>query len=125
MANTVAIQEIHNGDRNYVLKVDIVGDGASEIDELLVDVGDIGSDTVRLDKVKGSAKGFDLILEWDGPTKAPLLFVDADNYIDFDYRSTGGHPNPKVASYTGHVRMTTSGLGAGERGSFQFDFVKK
>ena len=125
MANLVAIQELQNGPRHLVLKLDIQGDGSGEIDEHLVDVGEWGGSEVALGWVKGQVQGFTLNLEWDGPTVAPLMKIEDSNYIDFNWERTQRLTNPKVAGYSGDVIMTSTGLDAGEQGSLTFGFYKK
>jgi len=125
MANIVAIQELVNGPRNYVIKLDIEGDGSSDIDEPLVEVGSLNCTEVRLDAITGHVDGFDLNLEWDGTTKAPLFAIPNSLTSPLNYKWADGLINPKVANYTGDVRMTSSGLEAGEKASLQFHFVKK
>jgi len=135
MTNLFAIQEQVDGPRNLVLKVDISGDGTSELDELLVEVGAFGCGEVRLDAIQGNIiadpgenpadDSFVIDLIWDGPTQAPLFTIPPSLDINYDWSKTGGLINPKVANYTGDVRLVTRGLGNNESASLQFHFVKK
>ena len=128
MANLAAIQELVNGPRNLVLKLDIEGDGSGEIvNGALVEVGALNCTEVRLDRVQGTVDGFDINLTWDGTTTAPLFNIPGskDSRISEDWTKTGGLINPKVANYTGDVSMNTTGLESGEKASLQFHFVKK
>jgi len=125
MANLAAVQELNNGERHLVLKLDIEGDGSGEISEHLVDVGEWGGSEVALGWVRGQIEGFQLNLEWDGTTVAPLRMLEPGNYIDFNWESESRLINPKVAGYTGNVLMTSIGLQAGEKGSLTFGFYKK
>ena len=127
MANIVAIQELVNGPRNLVLKLDIEGDGSNEIDEKLVEVGAYDCTEVRLDGIRGHVDGFDLNLVWDGTTRAPLFKIpnSLHSYIDLNWANIGGLINPKVANYTGDVAITSNGLESGEVASLEFHFVKK
>lgn len=125
MANTVAIQELINGERHLVLKLDIEGDGSGEFDETLVDVGEWGGTEVSLGWVKGNISGFTLNLQWDGTTVVPLHKLEPNNYIDFNWERTQRLFNPKMPGYTGNVRMTSTGLEQGEQGSLTFGFFKK
>lgn len=128
MANLAAIQELVNGPRHFVVKLDIQGDGSGEItDELLVEVGSLDCTEVRLDGIKGHVDGFDVNLEWDGTTKAPLFKIPnaLHSYIDLNWAKTSGLINPKVANFTGDVVFTTTGLESGEIASLEFHFIKK
>ncbi|MCH8022923.1 MAG: hypothetical protein IH932_04180 [Thaumarchaeota archaeon] len=125
MANIAAVQELQNGARHLVLKLDIKGDGSSELDEVLVDVNEFNGSEVRLDWVKGNINGFRVFLEWDGTTLVPFLTIEPGNYIDFNWRSIGGLVNPKMANFTGNVKLTTIGLDNEEQGSLTFGFYKK
>lgn len=126
MANIIGIQEIVNGPRNYVIKVDIEGDGAGdETDFELIQADYLECDNVRLDKVWASLVGFSASLEWDGPTRIPFLQIPAGFDISHDWSDSGGLPNPKVANYNGNVNLVTSGLGAGEKGTMILHFKKK
>jgi len=126
MANVVAIQELENGPRHYRIKLDVEGDGSGEFtDEALVEVGSLNCTEVRLDGIKGHVDGFDVNLEWDGTTKAPLFKIpnSLKSYIDLKWAA--GQINPKVANYNGDVIMTSVGLEQGEQASLEFHFVKK
>jgi hypothetical protein len=132
MANLFSIQTQVDGARNLVLKVDIAGDGSGELDSLLVDVSAFGCNEVRLDSIQGNivaddadADTFNIVLDWAGPTTAPLFTIPSNLDLNYDWSKTGGLINPKVASYTGDVNLSTIGLGANEKASLQFHFVKK
>jgi len=125
MANVVAIQVLNNGPRNLVLKLDVIGGGDGELDENLVEVGAYGCGRVRLDSIQGSMGAIALDLYWDGPTQAKLFTVPGSLDLNFDWSKTGGLQNPKVANYTGDVRMLSRGLDQGASASLQFHFVKQ
>ena len=128
MANIVAIQELVNGPRHLVLKLDVEGDGSGEFtDSTLVDVSTYDCTEVRLDGIKGHVDGFDINLEWDGTTKSPLFMIPnaIHSYIDLNWAKTSGLINPKVANYTGDVVMSSTGLESGEQASLEFHFIKK
>ena len=124
MANIIGIQEIVNGPRNYVIKVDIEGDGAGDEEGLpLAEVGYLECGTVRLDRIWASLTGFTASLSWDGPTEIPFLQIPSG--VEINKAWEGGLPNPKVANYTGNVNLTTDGLGASEKGTMTLHFTKK
>ena len=125
MPNIAAIQELNNGPRHLVLKLDIEGDGVSEIDEPLVQVLNYDVGEVRLDAIQGNMDTFSLDLVWGGPTEAPLFTIPGDLDLDYDWSSHGGLTNPKVAGYSGDVNMRTRGLGNGETASLTLHFFKK
>ena len=124
MANIIGVQEIVNGPRHYHIKVDIEGDGAGdEVEFPLVDVAYLDCGEVRLDYAWASLKGFDATLSWDGPTEIPFLQLQSG--VEINQSDCCGMPNPKMANYTGNVNLTTSGLGASEKGTMILHFVKK
>jgi len=125
MPNIAAIQELNNGPRHLVLKLDIEGDGVGEIDEPLVEVGAFACEEVRLDAIQGNMDTFSLDLIWDGPTEAPLFTIPGDLDLNYNWRHHGGLVNPKVAGYSGDVTMRTRGLGNGETASLTLHFFKK
>ncbi len=129
MPSIATVQELVNGARHLVLKVDIEGDGVTEIEDTLVEVGAYNCREVRLDSIKGNIDIFALDLTWDGPTEAALFTIGNEtaqtDFINLDWSKTGGQINPKVANYTGDVNMTTRGLGNGEKASLEFHFIKK
>ncbi len=127
MPNIVAIQELVNGPRHLVLKLDVVGDGSGDIDEKLVEVEAFDCTEVRLDSIKGHVDGFDINLEWDGTTRSPLFLIPnaLHSYLDLDWSKTSGLINPKVANFTGDVVISSIGLESGEKASLEFHFVKK
>lgn len=128
MANTVDIQTINDGDRNYVIKVYLASDGVTGelAASTLVTASGLNGipDTLKLVRVHSALTGFQATLYWDATTDDPLIHLSADA-IEADFKHFGGIPNPKSAGYTGNVNITTTGFtAAGDEGYFVLEFQK-
>ena len=125
MANIVGTQELVNGPRHLVIKLDIEGDGTGEINELLANMDNYDCPEVRLDAINGQMEGFTLRLFWDGTTEVPLFPIYPGYNIDYNWEDPQGQINPKMTGYTGDVRIRSTGLDNGDTASLRFDFFKK
>ena len=126
MANLIGIQDQVDGMRNLVVRVDIKGDGSTANESVSVaETALKNCGEFRLDRITGRLEGFTANLEWEGPTPVEFLQIPDDDQIDWNYQSVGGLINPKVANYTGDVKLNIIGLAAGEVGSLLLHFIKK
>lgn len=124
MANTVSLQEIVNGPRNYVLKVNIQGDGSGEETATVVaDASLLGVDTLCIKRIQSSLEGFQTTLNWGGATQVPIVELP-DDVSEFDGRQFGGFKNNKTANYDGDITITTVGLGAADEGTILLECTK-
>ena len=132
MANTITIKKIVDGERKYVVEVDILGDGTGEESEtVVVDFSDLAAVvrapalTVSVDKIIWSFSGFSATLLWDATTGI-RMFECNDNNGGFDFKKFGGpKTNPKTTGFTGDIVFTTVGLGSGDHGYLTFEGSKK
>ena len=126
MANLVGIQDQVDGERNLVVRIDIEGDGSSATESITVAETALKNCTeFRLDRVTGRLEGFVASLEWEGTSPVTFLRIPDDDQIDWNYRSVGGLVNPKIAGYTGDVKLNIAGLAVGGVGSLLLHFIKK
>lgn len=116
MGATITKQVLHDGERNAIVKCHILGDDLADLaDQLLIDISadlTMGERTeVRLNRVSADLDGFSARLLWDATTNVPIVELptgDSDN----DYSDIGGLRNDAGAGVTGHIDLTTTGLGA-------------
>lgn len=118
---------IENGPRNFVAHVSIVGDGGGELDdEVLIDPATDfvpaitpGKPAMTLDGLCYDLTGFNAWLEYDYlTTDTPLWTMSDDSSGDFDFSRFGGfkdRSNPNDGQ--GKLKISTSGLGDGDRGT--------
>ena len=132
MANTVTIKKIIDGERKYVVEVDILGDGTGEeTATVAVDFSDLAqparcpSDNISVQKVIWVLTGFSATLLWDQTTDVRFFECNEDNG-GFDFMGAGGAlVSPKGTGYTGDIVFTTVGLGAGDHGYIRFEGQKR
>jgi len=132
MANTVTIKKIIDGERKYVVEVDILGDGTGEeTATVAVDFSDLAqparcpSDNISVQKVIWVLTGFSATLLWDQTTDVRFFECNEDNG-GFDFMVAGGAlVSPKGTGYTGDIVFTTVGLGAGDHGYIRFEGQKR
>lgn len=123
MANTITKTTLHNGSRNLVQLINIVGDGSGEeTNTVLVNRSTFaptdGTEIV-VEKISGLLTGFTAALIFDAT--ADLVFVrlpDADWFIH-DWESIGGVSSNKAgAGANGNILLTTASLGNGDAATF-------
>lgn len=125
MANSITTQEVHDGKRNAVIKVRIVGDASGdETAKQIVDVSalDGSPSEVRLLTVTANLSNFDAHLLWDATTDVQALNLSAGDSVT-DFRTIGGLPNDAGTGVTGDIMLGTTGLGA-ERGTIVLELKK-
>ena len=126
MANLVGIQDQVDGPRHLVVRVDITGDGSSATESVTVaETALKNCEEFRLDRITGRLAGFSGNLEWEGTTPVEFLQIPDGADMERNFTSVSGETNPKVAGYTGDVKLNLAGLAAGEKGSLLLHFVKK
>lgn len=132
MANTISIKKIVDGQRKYVVEVDILGDGTGEeAATVVVDFSDLEAVvrqvalTVSIEKIIWSFTGFSATVLWDATTPV-RAFECNENNGGFDFKTLGGPQiNPKATGFTGDIVFTTVGLGDGDHGYIRFEGYKK
>lgn len=122
MANTVIKKILHNGSKDYVVSVNITGDGSGEVTRSAVaDVADHAALNIKIFKVYSVLNSFGGILAWDSDTTASrrqALVLPVDRPMKFGFAPIGGLQNTVSASkINGSITLTTVGLGSGEVGT--------
>ena len=119
MAITLTKQTIHDGPRNLVVKVKLLGDSVEATAVLLINVSDYSNPTpgvgasVKLMRVVSALENFHVTLLWDADTDVPFCDVPAGNH-DQDFSKEGGLVNNAGTGITGDIMITTSGIGVEE-----------
>jgi len=114
MPNTVTTTKIHDGARNAVYEIRILGDGTGEETATkLVDAVALGSEVKILD-IQANLVGCSAQLLWDATTNIHATDV-TDGWTYRDWHSTGGLVNQGGAGKTGDILITTTGLGSGDK----------
>lgn len=127
MANTITTSIEQNGPRNYVVAVQISGDGSG--DETLTPLITAPDDSQLLSiwRATGSFVGFGTTLYWEHATTASSkqALVLNDAWGCYEFARSGGLLNTvSAANRTGNVRLSTSGLGSGDHGTMLLEFHK-
>lgn len=123
MAATFTTTVLEDGDRNLVLLVNIVGDGAAGITNgLLVDrstfVPTDGSKT-RVDRVEGNLDGFSASLSFDATADLVFVGLPADDWFNYEWWDHGGISSNKAgAGANGDILLNTGNAPNGNRGTF-------
>ena len=130
MANTVDIQKIIDGPRNAVIKIFLASDGASGelADQIIVDVSTLegAPSKVHLMAIDWCLRGFDVLLEWEATTDAPIITLTPESGAGgFCWEKFGGIPNNGGAGVTGDLSITTTGFtAAGDNGFLLLSVTK-
>ncbi len=116
MANTVAIQTIHDGTKLAVIKAYLASDGAAGelTDQVIVDASTLSGAPTDLTLIKmwASTTGCAFNLEWDATTDVGLLNFPTDFCEDMCFEKIGGIPNNAGTGKTGDILINTSGFTA-------------
>lgn len=129
MVNAIAKQTVHDGHRNLVVKVTIVGDASGdETGTDLIDVADYSDpdshwDELKLMKVESHLNGFSAQLLWEATTDVKICDLP-DGEAIMDWRTIGGLINNAGAGVTGDIQISTVNLGA-ENGTIVLHMVKR
>lgn len=119
MVNTIEFQTIQDDSRNTIIKVDIIGDGSGEETKTVIfDASTYLNTTVekKLWKIEYEQNGFSSVLEWDATADKQLITIEDAHHEHVCWEWFGGYSNAYYAGRTGDILLTTSGLGAGDRG---------
>ena len=129
MAVTATAQTIHDGARNLVVKLQLVGDG-SDVTALQVinasaysnPVPGVGA-SLKLMKVVWALDSFIATLLWDADSDIEFLTLQGEGMMD--YTDIGGLINNAGTGITGDIMMTTVGNAAGEDGTIVLHMKKR
>jgi hypothetical protein len=117
MANTVTKTILHDGPRNVIARIYIVGDGSGEeSDTILIDASALYNAplSLKVNRVFGRSDGATAVLEHDGSTDAPICSLPNGDDFDYDWRGANGIPSSIATAPTGDITITTASLGAGD-----------
>jgi hypothetical protein len=112
MADTVATQTLHNGERYLVQKFTSASDGTGESAVVKVDVSALGCVRVALQRVEFSTAGMSVNMLWDATTPVLLQTLQSDRTEVIDYKTP--LQNPKATGWTGDIKFTTAGHSSGD-----------
>lgn len=128
MPNTVTKTTLHDGPRNLVQLINIVGDGSGEETNLvLVDrsafVPTDGTELV-VEKIEGLLSAFTAALSFDASTDLVFARLPAD-WFCYDWKAIGGVSSNKAGTgANGDILLTTSSLGSGDLATFYLHMRK-
>lgn len=122
----VIIAKLVDGPRNAAFHVSIVGDGLGDLtDEVIVDPATSfdpalpNDPSLTVEKIIADLVGFDAWLEYDyAVSDTPIWNITGDQYVCADFCEFGGIRDRSAQDGRGKIKMSTSGLGAGDRGTF-------
>lgn len=126
-------QVLYDGIRNCVIQLNGRDDGSgasdNETNVIKVKASDLlppGDRHLRIRCVNYDVKGGGVTLSWGGDDPIPFLFLGDEGNGTFDYRKTGGAPNPgsKDKTTTGDIMLSTSGFAEGSTYSIKLEMVK-
>jgi hypothetical protein len=130
MANTITNQTIMDGERNLVVKVQILGDNSGdETVANIVNMSTYNNGTygpivaLKIMAIKANLNGFAAQLIWDASANVKCMDIP-DGDSDFDYRKFGGLINNAGSGVTGDILLATTGL-AVEQGTIIIEMAKK
>ena len=121
MAVSFAAQTIHDGPRNLVVKLQLVGDGTDVTALLLINVSDYSGPTpgvgasVKVMRVQWQLDNFIATLLWDATTDVEFLTLEGEG--DRDFSAIGGLINNSGTGIPGDIMLTTVGNAATEDGT--------
>ena len=129
MANTIEVQTIEDGERNYIIRLHIEGDGSGEETATqIIDVSTLHNSptSLTLMRVSSAFVGFSAELYWDATANVHFwILPDYIQDVSFDGGMNSGIPNNAGTGVTGDVLVTTMGLVTGESGHAYMWFIKK
>ncbi len=123
-------QVIVDGSKYHIVHLTNVGtteSGVVKVDASALGnpAGGTGGQTFSLMEIWYDVQGFAYVqLAWDAGTDDVMVTLsNGSGYLDFAYE--GGLPDPKSASYTGDVKLTTPAAGATDTYTITAVFKKK
>jgi hypothetical protein len=128
MANTITKTTILDGAHNFIMLLNISGDGSG--DETNTNIFTRASfapttgTEIVIKHISGNLNGFTAALSFDATTD--LIFAScAATWFDYDWACFGGISSNKAgAGAIGDILLTTVGLGAGEKGTITIEMKK-
>jgi hypothetical protein len=128
MANTITKTTILDGLHNFVMLLNISGDGSG--DETNTNIFTRASfapttgTEIVITKAAGNLNGFTATLIFDATTDLPVISCPA-TWFEYDWKCFGGVSSNKAgAGAAGDILLSTVGLGAGEKGTIMIEMKK-
>lgn len=127
MSDAVATHVLHDGPRNYVVRLSSVSDGTGESAALKINPALLHEAPVDLvlDKISWTTAGMGVQLHWDGDEPALLWSIPADDTNEIDFCRMGGLRNPRRTGWTGKITLTTVGHTNNDAYNVVLQFHKK
>lgn len=113
MAHTVTTQVLESGASFVVVKVTILGDGASGelTNQVVFNASDYSTDVNdKLMDIEYALNGFSGVLNWDATTPVQLMSLISSHPYYVSYLFIGGLVNNGGIGQTGDIKLTTTGL---------------
>ena len=129
MAVTATAQTIHDGPRNLVVKLQLVGDGTDVTALKVIDASTYSNPTpgagasLKVVKVQWQLDNFIATLLWDASTDVEFLIMEGEGERDFS--DIGGLINNAGSGITGDIMMTTVGNANTEDGTIVLHMKKR
>ena len=127
MAITVTKQTLVDGERNVVVKLDLVSDAAADVtDQVLVSKADYtGTFTdLKIMAVQAGLVGFSMKLTWDATANVDALDLPEGEDV-YDFHLIGGLINNAGTGKTGDILFSTTGAASGERATLILEMRKR
>lgn len=127
MPNAITKTTVLDGARNVVVLLNIAGDGSGEENNTNIfqrsSFSPNGTEIV-VERVSGNLNGFTAFLSFDATTD--LVFASCPaTWFDFQFNQFGGLSSNKAGTGSaGDILLSTSGLGAGEKGTVLIEMRK-
>lgn len=127
MADAVATQVLHDGPRNYVVRLSSVSDGTGESGVVKIDPTQLYGAPVSLalDKLRYTTVGMSVQMHWEADTPDLLWAMPADETNELDFCRFGGLQNPKTTGWTGKITLSTIGHSNNDAYNVVLQFHKK
>lgn len=128
MVNTITKTTLIDGQRNLVVLVSILGDGSGDETNTAIVTRNAFAPTdteLVVEKISGHLSGFTARLIFDATTKLTLAQMPDGYRTTYDYCGFGGISSNKAGvGAVGNLLISTTGLGAGEGGTFVLEMRK-
>lgn len=122
MANTITVTTIHEGPRNLIQLVNILGDGSGEeTNFLLVDrsAHEPAGSKITVEKIEGLLSGFSAALSFDATADLVFVRLPDGDLFDHDWCPFGGVGSDKAgAGANGDILLSTTGLAGTDVATF-------
>ena len=124
-ALVITKQTIHDGERNLVVKVHLLGSSTEATAADLITMADYSGapDNVKIMKIESSLENFHVTLLWEASTDVSFWDIPAGD-AKADFTTEGGLVNNAGTGVTGDILITTRGVGV-EEGTFVIHMKKR